>query len=223
MRVGGNGHYFRLTARPHARCCWVFVSAEYATHDWTRLERRVALDRAVRERREYVLPGRFDDTPLPGLLSGMAAVNLRRHTPGQFADLVVAKLAYLGISPAPPQDVDGRAPASGGPAESPADTIRPAAPPRPAVRLMDDAVRAAHLITDQGRRARVLASIAKVLAASDPDQAAWLIADAERAAQSITDESVRASALVRIAKIELTAGKPSGPVTQSLRVAPQTH
>ena len=49
----------------------VFVSAEYAARDWTRLERRAALNRAVRERREYVLPARFDDTPLPGLLSDM--------------------------------------------------------------------------------------------------------------------------------------------------------
>ena len=44
----------------------VFVSAEYAARDWTRLERRAALARAVRERREYVLPAWFDDTPLPG-------------------------------------------------------------------------------------------------------------------------------------------------------------
>ena len=29
----------------------VFVSAEYAARDWTRLERRAALNRAVRERR----------------------------------------------------------------------------------------------------------------------------------------------------------------------------
>ena len=47
----------------------VFISAEYAARDWTRHERRAALNRAVRERREYVLPARFDDTPLPGLLS----------------------------------------------------------------------------------------------------------------------------------------------------------
>ena len=55
----------------------VFVSAEYAARDWTRLERRAALNRAVRERGEYVLPARFDDTPLPGLLSDMVAVDLR--------------------------------------------------------------------------------------------------------------------------------------------------
>jgi WD40 repeat protein len=75
----------------------VFVSAEYAARDWTRLERRAALNRAVRERREYVLPARFDDTPLPGLLSDMVAIDLRNRTPQQFAAMIAAKLAALGI------------------------------------------------------------------------------------------------------------------------------
>ena len=73
----------------------VFISAEYADRDWTRLERRAALARAVRERREYVLPARFDDTPLPGLLSDMVTVDLRGRTPEQFAALIAAKLAAL--------------------------------------------------------------------------------------------------------------------------------
>ena len=76
----------------------VFISAEYATRDWTRLERRAALDRAVRERREYVLPARFDDTPLPGLLPGVVTVDLRGRPPEQFAADIVAKLATLGIT-----------------------------------------------------------------------------------------------------------------------------
>ena len=80
----------------------VFISADYLDRDWTRLERRAALGRAVRERREYVLPARFDDTPLPGLLSDMVTVDLRRYTTGQFADMVAAKLAGLDITaPAP--------------------------------------------------------------------------------------------------------------------------
>ena len=74
----------------------VFVSAEYAARDWTRLERRAALARAVRERREYVLPARFDDTPLPGLLSDMVTVDLRSRTPQQFAAMIADKLAALG-------------------------------------------------------------------------------------------------------------------------------
>ena len=76
----------------------VFVSAAYAERDWTRLERRAALNRAVRERREYVLPARFDDTPLPGLLSDMVAVDLRGRSPEQFAALIVAKLATLDVT-----------------------------------------------------------------------------------------------------------------------------
>ena len=75
----------------------VFVSAEYAARDWTRHERRAALGRAVRERREYVLPARFDDTPLPGLLSDIVWVDLRNQTPQQFAAMIADKLAALGI------------------------------------------------------------------------------------------------------------------------------
>ncbi|MDA0167030.1 TIR domain-containing protein [Solirubrobacter ginsenosidimutans] len=79
----------------------VFVSADYAARDWTRHERRAALNRAVRERREYVLPAAFDDTPLPGLLSDMVAIDLRRRTPQQFAVMVAEKLATLGITARP--------------------------------------------------------------------------------------------------------------------------
>ena len=73
----------------------MFISAEYAAGDWNRVERRAALSRAVRERREYVLPARFDDTVLPGLLDDVVAVDLRRYAPERFADLVAAKLATL--------------------------------------------------------------------------------------------------------------------------------
>jgi hypothetical protein len=75
----------------------VFVSAEYAARDWTGLERRAALNRALRERREYVLPARFDDTQLPGLLSDLVAVNLRGRTAEQFAAMIADKLATLQI------------------------------------------------------------------------------------------------------------------------------
>jgi hypothetical protein len=83
----------------------VFVSAEYAERDWTRLERRAAFNRAVRERREYVLPARFDDTPLPGLLSDMVAVDLRTQNPQQLAARIVGKLAHLAsAAPARPAE-----------------------------------------------------------------------------------------------------------------------
>ncbi len=75
----------------------LFVSAAYAARDWTRHERRAALARAVRERREYVLPARFDDTLLPGLLPDMVTVDLRTKHPQEFAAMIADKLAALGI------------------------------------------------------------------------------------------------------------------------------
>ena len=104
----------------------VFVSAEYAARDWTRLERRAALNRAVRERREYVLPARFDDTPLPGLLSDLVAVDLRTRTPQQFAAMIADKLARLAITASAPSADAG----------DPARDVEPA-PPAGAVRAGD--------------------------------------------------------------------------------------
>jgi hypothetical protein len=91
----------------------VFVSADYAGLDWTRLERRAAFSRAVMEAGVYMLPARFDDSELPGLLPDVVTVDLRRYTPGQFADLVVAKLAELAISPSSPQVKPAEPPAGG--------------------------------------------------------------------------------------------------------------
>lgn len=76
----------------------VFASAAYADRSWTNLERRAALDRAARERREYVLLARFDDTRLPGILSSMVYVDLRLYAPRDFADLVHAKWKSLGLT-----------------------------------------------------------------------------------------------------------------------------
>jgi hypothetical protein len=81
----------------------VFVSAEYAARDWIRLERRAALARAARERREYVLPARFDDTQLPGLLPDVSYVDLahknsaavRCHDRSQAGRLETAAVAEL--------------------------------------------------------------------------------------------------------------------------------
>ena len=57
------------------------------------------MGRAVRERREYVLPARFDDTPLPGLPPDVSYIDLRGRMPQQFAATIAAKLAGLGTGP----------------------------------------------------------------------------------------------------------------------------
>jgi len=50
-----------------ARFCVMFVSSAYATRLWTNHERQAAQARAFRERSEYILPIRIDETSLPGL------------------------------------------------------------------------------------------------------------------------------------------------------------
>ena len=49
-----------------------------------------------------MLPARFDDTPLPGLLSDIVAIDLRTRTPQQFAAMIADKLARLAISASAP-------------------------------------------------------------------------------------------------------------------------
>jgi hypothetical protein len=75
----GKDLYDYLSEVYSKRCnyCVVFVSRAYATKDWTRLERRSAQSRSLREQREFLLPVRLDDTELPGLLSNVACVDLR--------------------------------------------------------------------------------------------------------------------------------------------------
>jgi len=99
----------RIYARESAAVV-VFISADYARGDWTRLERRAAFSRAVAGAGVYVLPARFDDSHLPGLLPDVVTVDLRRYTPEQFAGLIAEKVAGLaGRQP-------GGTPAGTGPA-----------------------------------------------------------------------------------------------------------
>lgn len=74
----------------------LFISSAYADKAYPRHERRSALARAIEERREYVLPARFDDTDIPGLLSTVQYVDLRHKTPEELAAMIADKLVILG-------------------------------------------------------------------------------------------------------------------------------
>lgn len=76
----------------------MFISQEYAQKNWTRHERRSALSRALRERREYVLPVRFDATELPGLDPDISYLKSDDYSPEALADAIANKLVLLGGS-----------------------------------------------------------------------------------------------------------------------------
>lgn len=75
-----------------ARYCVIFASRSYAKKLWTSHERRSAQERALKENREYILPARFDKTPIPGLRDTVGYVSLRKHSPQSFAELVRLKV-----------------------------------------------------------------------------------------------------------------------------------
>jgi len=75
-----------------ARFCLMFVSRHYVQKMWTRHERRTALTHALGQSREYILPVRFDDTAVPGLLPSIAFQDARLQTPAELAAKVLAKL-----------------------------------------------------------------------------------------------------------------------------------
>jgi hypothetical protein len=79
-----------------ARYCILFISKRYAKKLWTTHERKAAQARAFSENREYILPARFDDTPLPGLMPTVGYVDLRSFSAPQFAKLVFDK---VGLPP----------------------------------------------------------------------------------------------------------------------------
>jgi hypothetical protein len=74
----------------------MFISADYARKSWPMHERRSALARALDERREYILPVRFDDTTLPGLDPSVKALALGDRAPETLAENIADKLVRLG-------------------------------------------------------------------------------------------------------------------------------
>jgi hypothetical protein len=87
-----------------ARYCVMFVSSEYASKVWPTHEKCAALTRALREKAEYVLPVRFDQTVLPGLSGSIAYLSAQDMTPEQLADTIFRKVrgGKSDDAPSPP-------------------------------------------------------------------------------------------------------------------------
>jgi hypothetical protein len=79
----------------------IFVSRYYITKQWTRHELRSALARALDEKKEYVLPARFDDADVPGLPPTVRHVDCRSVPPEGLAQMILQKIVQrIAASPA---------------------------------------------------------------------------------------------------------------------------
>ena len=74
----------------------LFISKEWVEKVWPQHERRAALSGAIQKPGEYILPVRFDDTPVPGLPSSMIYLHAKDHSPAELASLIAEK---IGIKP----------------------------------------------------------------------------------------------------------------------------
>lgn len=71
-----------------------FVSAAYVSTIWPKFEFRSALQHAIRSDETFILPIRLDDTPFELLNENVFYLDLRKTSPPEIADAVIAKLGY---------------------------------------------------------------------------------------------------------------------------------
>ena len=75
-----------------ARFCVVFLSQAYRNKLWTRHELKSIQARAFQESREYLLPVRFDDVEIPGLLPTIAYLDGNSTSASELATLISKKV-----------------------------------------------------------------------------------------------------------------------------------
>ena len=89
--------HFSLIYNSQSQFVVMFISEHYAEKAWTNHERRSAQARALKEKAEYILPARFDSTPVPGLLETTYYIDISNMPPVNFARLVEQKVGQAGF------------------------------------------------------------------------------------------------------------------------------
>lgn len=96
----GKDLYSHLSEVYHkeARFTVMFISEAYARKLWTNHERQSAQARAFQSAQEYILPARFDDTEIPGVLPTVGYISLKNRSPENLVSLIMKKLISSGGS-----------------------------------------------------------------------------------------------------------------------------
>lgn len=78
-----------------ARYTVIFISKHYKKKLWSNHERESAQARAFQERKEYILPARFDKTHIPGILPTTGYINLNKISPVNLAEMIKQKIGHI--------------------------------------------------------------------------------------------------------------------------------
>ncbi|WP_368485829.1 TIR domain-containing protein [Pseudoalteromonas sp. SD03] len=74
----------------------MFISDDYSKKLWTGHERKAMQARAFQENQEYILPVRFDETPIPGVLPTTGYIDISKKSPEEFVEIIHKKLVNSG-------------------------------------------------------------------------------------------------------------------------------
>src|SRR5690606_9737336 len=76
----------------------IFISKYYNEKLWTNHERKSMQARAFKENQEYILPARFDNTDIPGILPTTGYIDLNTRSPQELSDIIEKKLIQEGVT-----------------------------------------------------------------------------------------------------------------------------
>jgi hypothetical protein len=83
---GSVGEYLDEVFGNRTRFCVVFLSKHYVRKDWTKRELQAAQSRKeMRDHREFLLPVRFDDTPVENISSDLGYLRAQDYKPRELA------------------------------------------------------------------------------------------------------------------------------------------
>lgn len=74
----------------------MFISDDYSKKLWTGHERQAMQARAFQENQEYILPVRFDETPIPGVLPTTGYIDISSKSSEEFVEIIHKKLVNSG-------------------------------------------------------------------------------------------------------------------------------
>lgn len=83
--------YFSELYQEEGKYCAMFISKYYIRKPWTRWERRAALARALKSRKEYILPYFLDDSRLSSIPETIGRAKFPDVSPKEFARLLIKK------------------------------------------------------------------------------------------------------------------------------------
>ena len=84
--------------RNKAKFLVMFISAKYKEKLWPQHECKAAQAREFEESDEYILPARFDETEISGIHRTVGYIDLTKHSPVEFAELIIEKLVLGGCT-----------------------------------------------------------------------------------------------------------------------------